>query len=193
MTNMGLQVGRQCRHRRDSHWIQRDARFNMAHMPKKLDRASIDSVMAELAGLAAPGLLSDSVRNEHGESRQSTTVNAGVFCWRVKAKKKGSSGIVAQFTAYPFFKIPVPEAIEELAELTRSRQIAFFTAAFTTRLTAGDLIVLGPERYYGDQSTLGGLLLENPRGRLFYPKEPQGTPEVKPTLTILVFRCLGIR
>ena len=126
-------------------------------------------------------------------SRQDTTVSAGVFCWRVKAKIIGSSGIIAQFTAYPFFKIPVPEAIEELAELTRSRQIAFFTAAFTTRLTAGDLIVLGPERYYGDQSTLGGLLLEKPQGRLFYPKEPHGTPVVKPTLTILVFRCLGIR
>lgn len=27
-----------------------------------------------------------------------------------------------------------------------------------------------------------------PRGRLFYPKGPQ-----KPTLTILVFRCLGMR
>ena len=39
---------------------------------------------------------------------------------------------------------------------------------------------------------LGGLLLENPQGRLSYPKEPQGTPEVKPTLRILVFRCLGM-
>ena len=54
-------------------------------------------------------------------------------------------------------------------------------------------VVLGPERYYGDQSTLGGLLLENPRGRRFYPKGPQGTTAVKPTLTILVFRCLGMR
>lgn len=126
-------------------------------------------------------------------SQQDTTVASGVFCWRVKAKKIGPSGVVAQFTAFPFFKIPVPEAIEELAELAKSRQIAFLAAAFTTRLTEGDLIVLGPERYYGDQSTLGGLLLENPRGRLFYPKEPQGTPAIKPTLTILVIRCLGMR
>ena len=126
-------------------------------------------------------------------SRQDTTVNAGVFCWRVKAKKLGPPGTIAQFTAYPFFKIPVPEAIEELAELARSRQIAFLAAAFTTRLTARNLIVLGPEGYYGDQSTLGGLLLENPQGRMFYPKEPQGTPKVKPTLTILLFRCLGMR
>ena len=111
----------------------------------------------------------------------------------LRRKDIESSGTTAQFTAYPFFKIPVPEANEELAELARSRQIAFLTAAFTTRLTAGDLIVLGPERYYGDQSTLGGLLLENPQGRLFYPKGPQGTPEEKPTLTILVFSCLGMR
>ena len=93
----------------------------------------------------------------------------------------------------PLFKIPVPEAIKELAELARSRKIAFLTAAFTTRLTARDLIVLGPEGYNGDQSTLGGLLLENPQGRMSYPKEPQGTPKVKPTLTILLFRCLGMR
>lgn len=126
-------------------------------------------------------------------SRQDTTVNAGVFCWRVKAKKLGTSGVIAQFTAYPFFKIRVPQAIEELAELARSRQIAFMAAAFTTRLTVGDLIVVGPERDHGDQSTLGGLLLENPRGRLFYPQGPQGTPSVKPTLKILVFRCLAMR
>ena len=68
-----------------------------------------------------------------------------------------------------------------MAELARSRKIAYLTAAFTTRLTARD------------PSTLGGPLLENPQGRLFYPKEAQGTPEVKPTLRILVFRCLGMR
>ena len=42
----------------------------MADRPNKFDRASIDSVMAELAGSGAPGLPSDSVNNEHGESRE---------------------------------------------------------------------------------------------------------------------------
>ena len=68
-------------------------------------------------------------------SPQSTTLISRVLCLRVNAKKIEPSAVIAQFTGYPFVKIPVPEAIKALAELARSRQIAFLMAAFTTRLT----------------------------------------------------------
>ena len=98
-----------------------------------------------------------------------------------------------QLLGYPVITSNISYSIPELAERARARDIAFNTTAFKCYLRIGDILVLGPEEYYGDESSLGGLFFKTPQGTLFL-EDPQGDqPQQKPSLRVYVMVCTSIQ
>jgi hypothetical protein len=125
-------------------------------------------------------------------STQTISLTPGVLSLRFHVNRNPANPFVTEMVAYPFLKVPTSEVVETLARKIQARQISFMCAAFTTHLTPGDVIVLGPQDYYGDGSTLGGLFFGNPSGRLFTPLNNKETPKLEPSVRILVILCTNV-
>ena len=124
---------------------------------------------------------------------QSLVIGAGYLTFHVKAEKPPSSPYPTHITGYPLFSVPTTTSIEPLARRANDRQIAFQGTAFTARMMPGEILVLGPDEFYGDESTLGGLFFRNPAGRRFGPSEEYLTPEIKPTVRVFVIMCTQVQ
>ena len=88
---------------------------------------------------------------------QRVVVGPGRLALRLKAEPMQSAARMCQLVGYPVFTLSASGAVPELAAMARTRDVAFLAAAFSTPIRQGDILVLGPEDYYGDPSTLGGL------------------------------------
>jgi hypothetical protein len=127
-----------------------------------------------------------------GQTKQ-TTIGPGHLVLRIKVQRLSRDPQACQLVTYPVFTIPVPSSVPELAERIRSREIAFITAAVTTPISPGQILVLGPEEYYGDESTLGGLFFEKPEPSLFVDQLQPKMPTLKPSVRILAIVCTDIK
>ncbi len=125
-------------------------------------------------------------------SAQTITLNPGILSLRFHVDRNPANPFVTEMAAYPFLKIPTSEAVKSLTRKIKDRQISFMCAAFSTHLTPGDVMVLGPQDYYGDNSTLGGLFFGNPSGRLFTPLSRKERPKREPSVKILVILCTNV-
>ncbi|MDH7600440.1 MAG: hypothetical protein QHH07_12550, partial [Sedimentisphaerales bacterium] len=90
-------------------------------------------------------------------SQETAMVGPGVLALRLKAEAMGSRGAIRQLVAYPVSTPGVVGHVDRLVEFARRMEVPFMGAAFTVPIREGDIVVLGPEEYCGDQSTLGGL------------------------------------
>ncbi|MCP4456174.1 MAG: hypothetical protein GY809_32350, partial [Planctomycetes bacterium] len=125
-------------------------------------------------------------------SAQTIALNPGILCLRFHVDRNPTNPFITELVAYPFLKVPTSETVEALTRKIQSQQISFLCAAFTTHLAPGDIIVLGPQDYYGDNSTLGGLFFGNPSGRLFTPLSRKEPPKMEPSVKILVILCTNV-
>lgn len=124
--------------------------------------------------------------------RQKAAIGPGVLGLRVKATKVPESRSVCQLTAYPAFWLPVTGPIAELLERARAFEFVFDGAAFGTRMTMGQVVVLGPASYNSDQSTLAGLLFSKPEGTMFFGATQPKPPERKAAVRLLLMVCTGM-
>jgi len=78
----------------------------------------------------------------------------------------------------PVFSLPVRSSIPQLAAREKSGEFLFTSAGFKLKMSPGDFVILGPQKYISHQITLGGLSFSR--------------PEPKPVVRVFLFVCTGI-
>lgn len=125
-------------------------------------------------------------------SGQGATIGPGNLVLRIKAEKIPEARGVCKLIAYPVFTVPIISSIPELVARAKLREFVFSSAAFGLKMGPGDFVVLAPERYISDQSTLGGLFFSKPEGSLFFRSADPRKTELKPTARIFLLVCSRI-
>ncbi len=126
-------------------------------------------------------------------SREGANVGPGILGLRIKAEKMPGLRGACNVNAYPVFSPPkLSGSIPQLTARAKLREFLFTSAAFGLRMSPGDFIFLGPEKYIGDQTTLGGLFFSKPEGSLFFSVTERKGPERKPAVRIFLIVCTGI-
>jgi len=123
---------------------------------------------------------------------QTMTVGPGSLVLRLRAEPMPWAPGVRKIIAYPTYALPTSGAIPQLHLLARKNEVYFDSAAFAAQMGPGDLVVLGPDTYTGEQLTLGGLFFNNPQGRLFFDPAKSSPPQFKLSARIYVLICTGI-
>jgi hypothetical protein len=98
-------------------------------------------------------------------SMEGTTVGPGKLALRIKVEKIPGSRGVCQVNAQPVFPSPITSPIPQLAAQAKSAEFLFTSAGFGLKMSPGDFILLGPEKYIGHQITLGSLFFSRPGRR----------------------------
>lgn len=125
-------------------------------------------------------------------SRESTPIGPGVLVLRIKAEKIPASRGVCDLVAYPVFSLPIRSAVPQLAARARLREFSFGCAGFGLKMSPGDFVVLGSEKYVSDQRVLGGLFFSKPEGSMFFSEAERKLPQHKPAVRIFLLVCTGI-
>jgi hypothetical protein len=123
---------------------------------------------------------------------QTVHVGPGALVLRLRAEPIPWARGVRKIIAYPTYALPTSAAIPQLHLMARRNEFYFAPAAFATQMGPGDLVVLGPDTYTGEQLTLGGLFFNNPQGRLFFDPTKPDPPKFKSSARIYVLICRGI-
>ncbi len=127
-----------------------------------------------------------------GSLTDKASVGPGLLCLRVRAQKTPGSRDMCSIIAEPAFSLPTSSPIPGLTERAQRHEFTFAPLAFGLKMSPGDFIFLGPERYISDQRTLGGLFFGKPKGSLFFDEIGFKLPEPKPAVRIFILVCTGI-
>jgi hypothetical protein len=131
-----------------------------------------------------------------GAAMVRATVRPGRLALRIIARKISGSRGVCYVEVHPVFSPPLASAIPHLAARAKGVELPFVPAGFGLKMSPGNFILLGPEKYIGDKITLGGLLFSMPEGRLFYPRSEGkpllSRPERKPAIRVFLLVCTSI-
>jgi hypothetical protein len=111
-------------------------------------------------------------------SLEGVTVGPGKLILRIKVEKIPGSRGVCNVIAQPVFTPPITSPIPQLAEREKANEFLFTSAGFHLKMSPGDFVLLGPEKYLGHQITLGSLFFSRPR------------PE--PTVRMFLIICIRI-
>lgn len=98
-------------------------------------------------------------------SMEGTTVGPGRLALRIKVERIPGSRGVCQVSAQPVFPSPITSPIPQLAARAKSAEFLFTSAGFSLKMSPGDFVLLGPEKYIGHQITLGSLFFSRPGRR----------------------------
>jgi hypothetical protein len=125
--------------------------------------------------------------------KEGARIGPGYLVMRIKAGSSPTLDDVTNITIYPVFLVPIVNTVPQLEARMKSREFPFTAAAFGLNMSPGDFIILSPEEYVTDMSSLGGLFFNNPRGGLFFQKDKRKPPELKPCFRVYMLTCTGIR
>jgi len=123
---------------------------------------------------------------------QSATIGPGILALRIKATKMPAVQGACTVVAHPVFTVPITSPVPELAARAKAREFPFTAAAFGLKMSPGDFVALGPQKYVDDLTTLGGLFFSNPAGSIFFNPDQRKTPERKPAVRIFLLVCVRI-
>ena len=123
---------------------------------------------------------------------QTVTVGPGSLVLRLRAEPIPWARGVRKIIAYPTYALPTSAAIPQLHLMARRNEFYCAPAAFAAQMGTGDLALLGPDAYTGEQLTLGGLFFNNPQGRLFFDPAKPTPPQFKAGARIYILICRGI-
>lgn len=123
---------------------------------------------------------------------ESTTIGPGDLNLRFHAEKGAGSPYANQILVYPMATVPTYKGIEKFEELANQLSAAFMSTSLTAPVSPGDVFLLGPDEFYGDISTLGGLFFLNPGGRTFTDPE-NGERSMKRTVRVYVILCTSVQ
>lgn len=126
-------------------------------------------------------------------SPESARVGPGNLSMHITVQKKSDTlDTAGTVTIFPMFTIATANTIPELTKQEKLREFPFTSAALQLNMTPGDFIVLAPETYISDQSTLCGLFFANPYGSMFMHFNENKPPERKPSIRIYIITCIGL-
>jgi hypothetical protein len=111
-------------------------------------------------------------------SMEGTTIGPGILALRIKAEKVPGSRGVCEVDAKPVFPSPIRTQIPRLAPREKFGEFLFTSAGFKLKMSPGDFVILGPEKYISHQITLGSLFFSRPKP--------------KPVVRVFLFVCTGI-
>jgi len=111
-------------------------------------------------------------------SMEGATIGPGRLALRIKVEKIPGSRGVCRVNVLPVFPSPISSPIPQLAAQAKSAEFLFTSAGFSLKMSPGDFIFLGPEKYIDHQITLGSLSFSRP-GR-------------KPTVRLFLLVCARI-
>jgi hypothetical protein len=111
-------------------------------------------------------------------SMEGATLGQGRLALRIKAKKIPGLRGVCNVSVMPVFPSPITSPIPQLAERAKSNEFLFTSAGFSLKMSPGDFVLLGPEKYIDNQITLGSLFFS--------------MPKPKPTIRIFLIVCTRI-
>ena len=124
--------------------------------------------------------------------RQTANVGPGVLMLRLRAEPIPWARGVRKIIAYPVHTLPLTSTIQQLQERARRREFYFAPAAFALQMGPGDLVILGPDQYSGERTSLGGLFFNRPEGVLFFNPSKRKAPAHKPAVRLYVLVCTGV-
>jgi len=113
-----------------------------------------------------------------GGSMEGATLGPGRLALRMKVEKIPGERGVCRFTAQPVFPSPITSPVPQLEARGKSAEFLFPSAGFELKMSPGDFVLLGPEKYIDNQITLGSL---------FFSK-----PKPKPTVSMYLILCTRI-
>jgi hypothetical protein len=93
---------------------------------------------------------------------EGATIGPGKLALRIKVEKIPGSRGVCRVDALPVFPSPITSLVPQLAERAKSAEFLFTSAGFSLKMSPGDFVLLGPEKYIGHQITLGSLFFSRP-------------------------------
>ncbi len=125
-------------------------------------------------------------------ARQTVTVGPGLLMLRLRAEPIPWMRGVRKIIAYPVHKLPLTTAIPQIQDSARRQEFYFDPAAFALPMGPGDLVVLGPDKYTGERTSLGGLFFNNPEGTLFFNPNKPKPPEHKPAARVYILVCTAV-
>jgi hypothetical protein len=98
--------------------------------------------------------------DEH--TTDAVTIGPGQVVLRLKAEKIPGARGVCRIEAEPVFTPPFVTAIPQLADLEKEKVFHFTSLGLELKMSPGDFILLGPEKFIKSQITLGGLFFSPP-------------------------------
>jgi len=125
-------------------------------------------------------------------SKETADIGPGIIALRMKADKIPGSRDVCKVVAHPAFTMPKRPAEPKLAERVRGQDVGFTGAAFGLNMSPNDFVVLGPDKYISDLTTLPGLFFTTPEGTWFFDESKRKLPERKPSVRVFVLVCTGL-
>jgi hypothetical protein len=96
-------------------------------------------------------------------SLEGATIGPGKLALRIKVEKIPGKRGVCKVNAQPVFPPPITSPIPQLAEQAKSNEFLFTSAGFHLKMSPGDFVLLGPDKYIGHQITLGSLFFSRPK------------------------------
>jgi hypothetical protein len=118
------------------------------------------------------------------------TIGPGRLVLRLNSSPMTQPGQVHQLVGCPVFTVASTSgAVARLREMAKAKEVPFWGAAFSIPIKEGDILVLGPEDYYGDTSTLGGLFFCDPQDALVVEPGKLRPVQRRPAIRVFVIVC----
>jgi hypothetical protein len=124
---------------------------------------------------------------------QKANLGPGQFVLRLRTEPIPGLRGVRKLVAYPVHKPPLGSAIPELQEKLKESEFIFSAACFGFQMGPGDLIVLAPDQYTGEQLSLGGLLFNKAERMVFLNPATRQVPTQEPAVRVFIIVCTGIK
>jgi len=120
-------------------------------------------------------------------SMEGLTIGPGKLVLRLKAEKIPGSRGVCNVDVLPVFPSPIKSPVPQLAAREKADEFLFTSAGFGLKMSPGDFIFLGPEKYVSHQITLDSLFFSRPP-----PATSGGRPGRRPVIRTYLLVCTKI-
>jgi len=90
-------------------------------------------------------------------SREGSTIGPGIVALRIKAEKLSGLRGVCEVNAEPVFSPAISQPVQLPDDREKSSDLFFTAVGFKLEMSPGDFILLGPQKYLRDETTLGGV------------------------------------
>jgi hypothetical protein len=97
------------------------------------------------------------------DSMEGATVGPGKLALRIKVEKIPGSRGVCNVNALPVFPSPITSPVPQLEAQAKAAEFLFTPAGFHLKMSPGDFVLLGPDKYIKHQITLGSLFFSRPK------------------------------
>lgn len=94
---------------------------------------------------------------------EGVSLGPGSLALRIKVEKIPGSRGVCRLSAQPVFPSPITSPVPQLQARAKLSEFLFPSAGFELKMSPGDFVLLGPEKYIDNQITLGSLFFSRPK------------------------------